>query len=214
MKSSFYYSLHPTGMFLANCIVLGDTSTQEFILIDCGGDISSALNDADKHGLKKCTEIVCTHGHIDHIAGLEQAVLKTNAPISLHSQDLQLYNIAPLQAMLFGLQLQPLPTVKRILEDQDRIYVGQYEGVVLHTPGHSPGSICIYFEEPKILVTGDTIYNGNVGSSVLPGGDTAKLKLSVLSVLNNTKPESIILPGHGIASTVSKEKQTSTIYYM
>ncbi|ELP88905.1 beta lactamase domain, putative [Entamoeba invadens IP1] len=214
MSSNFVYSLNPTGIFMANNIVLGDLSSKTYILIDCGGDITPAMNFVRSKGLQTCTEIVCTHGHIDHVAGLQQAVNITRAPISIHTEDRQLYNIAPVQGMLFGIQLQPLPPPTRLLEDQDRIYVGNYEGVVKHTPGHSPGSICIEFEELGILITGDTLFSGTVGNTTLPGGDPAKLKMSVLSILNNTPENTVVMPGHGGLTSIKREKQTNTIYYM
>ena len=214
-KQSLYFSIHPTGgMFNSNCILLGDKQSGEYVLIDCGNDISHVVETAKKNGLTKCTEIICTHGHIDHIAGLQQAVELTKAPVSIHSQDMQLYNIGPLQGMIFGYKINQLPQITRQLEEYDRIYVGNFEGVVYHTPGHSPGSICIHFEEENIMVTGDTIFSGNVGNSMLPGGDPVKLKESVLRMLNEIPSETVIIPGHGELTTVLIEKRSNIINYM
>ncbi|KAL7719934.1 Beta lactamase domain [Entamoeba marina] len=167
-----------------------------------------------KHNLTQCISLLCTHGHIDHVCGLSAAQNITKAPIVIHSADEQLYNIAPLQAMLFGSQLASLPPVTRRIEEFDRISVGEFDAVVKHTPGHSPGSVCFDFEDVGVMATGDTLFFGSVGNSMLPGGDQVALKASVLKLLDTTDPKTVVLPGHGGVTTIGAEKSSNLIYYL
>lgn len=191
------------GGFDIFCYVLGDAETGEGIVVDPGGPADMILGKAEARGVTKIKLIVNTHNHVDHIAGNQAMQLATDAPIAIHEADAPgLAN--PNRAMLamFGADPSPAPTV--LLKDGDTITFGKQSVKVIHTPGHTPGGICLFF--PGYVLTGDTLFVQGVGRTDLPGGSFQVLQDSIRNKLFTLPENTVVLPGHNYGST-----PTSTI---
>lgn len=196
------------GSFDIFTYVLGDPSTGEGIVVDPGGSASQILDRANAQGVQKIVTIVNTHSHVDHTAGNEEMHRVTGAPIAIHEADgasLTSPNTAML--MMFGAKASPPPTI--LLKDGDTISFGNESVKVIHTPGHSPGGICLYF--PGYVLTGDTLFVAGVGRTDLPGGSYEVLQASIRNRLFTLPDDTVVLPGHHYGatptSTIGREKQ-------
>jgi len=189
------------GPLAVNCYIVYEDGVGA--VIDPGADsdkISGAVSELDI----KVTHIINTHGHFDHIGANRILKEKTGADILIHGSDAELLAHAELSAARFGLTADPSPEPDRLLKDGDRISSGNIEFKVIHTPGHSPGGICLLAK--NFLITGDTLFAGSIGRTDLPGGSYDQLLASVRSGIFTLDPSIEIYPGHGPASTIGNEK--------
>jgi glyoxylase-like metal-dependent hydrolase (beta-lactamase superfamily II) len=148
--------------------------------------------------------IICTHGHFDHVGAVSDLKKATDAKVLIHKDELEIYSAAKDMAAFWGYDLDPLPDPDVLVEDGEDIAVGDLSFKVFHTPGHSPGGICLYGE--GIVITGDTLFAGSVGRTDFHGGDTNRLKESFKRLMS--LPENIrVLPGHGPETTIDREKR-------
>ena len=193
------------GPFAANCYLLGCSKSSEAVLVDPGGDTTRVLGMLEPGGLR-ITRIVCTHGHIDHVAGVAQVQESTGAPFQIHAADAEWLERLPQQAATFGFDEVRPPQVARFHQDGEIFRVGECDGVVLHTPGHTRGSCSLWFPRSKVLLTGDTLFAGSVGRTDLPGGDFAALERSIREKLFPLGDDVRFYPGHGPASLVGQER--------
>ena len=185
-----------------NCYIIADDKTAECMLTD-PGDEPDRILDLIKENSLKVKYIVCTHAHFDHVGALPEVKEETGAKIVLHSDDLVIYNSAPEHAKSWGFEIDPLPEPDLLVSEGDILRLGTLEFKVFHTPGHSPGGICIHGE--GVLITGDTLFAGSVGRTDLFGGDVNKLRESfkrLVSLPDDTK----VLPGHGPETTIGEER--------
>ncbi|HHV71933.1 MAG TPA: MBL fold metallo-hydrolase [Clostridia bacterium] len=190
------------GPFAANCYIIGCEDTKEAAVIDPGGNPSPVIELLKKDGYK-VTSIINTHGHIDHIAGNEQLKAVTNAPICIHSADAGMLGNS--RSNLSAFTGMPIKQVAdRILEEGDIIKVGNIELEVLHTPGHTPGGICLKTE--GLVFTGDTLFAGSIGRTDFPGGSYRQIIQSIKEKLLVLDGDTKVLPGHGPDSTIQVEK--------
>ena len=191
------------GGFDIFCYVLGDADTGEGIVVDPGGPAQAILARAKKHGVTAIKMIVNTHCHVDHTAGNKEMQEATGAPLAIHEADAQgLVHQNPGMLAMFGADASPKATV--LLKDGDKITFGKESVQVIHTPGHTPGGICLYW--PGYVITGDTLFVQGVGRTDLPGGSFAVLENSIRTRLFTLPADTIVLPGHNYGST-----PTSTI---
>jgi len=192
------------GRVQCNCYILGCEKTKEGIIIDPGGDADLIMEIVKRHGLT-IRYLIATHGHFDHIEGLSDLVKSISAPIMIHEADAPLYNDLKGQGRIFGFSPEPAPPIDRILNDGDTFTFGEHTVEVLHTPGHSPGSISLKCDNK--VFTGDTVFAGSIGRTDLPGGShdtlikSAKLKIMPLD------ESTALFPGHGESTTVGYEKK-------
>ena len=193
------------GPFAANCYVLGCSKTSEAVLVDPGGDPARVLGMLEPGGLR-ITRIACTHGHIDHVAGAAQIKETTGAPLQIHAADAEWLERLPQQATTFGFEEVRPPAVDRFHQDGEALRVGEEEGVVLHTPGHTRGSCSLWFPRSRVLLTGDTLFAGSVGRTDLPGGDFAVLERSIREKLFPLGDDVRFYPGHGPGSLIGQER--------
>jgi hydroxyacylglutathione hydrolase len=192
----------PVGPFEANCYVVGSEKTGEGILIDPGDEADAILGDVSGQNLK-ISLIVLTHGHIDHIGAVKEIKDATKAPIAIHVEDGRSLTKNATNLAL-GLAYPAPPTPDRLLKDGDLIKVGDLSFKVFSTPGHSPGSICLYGE--GVLFSGDTLFREGIGRSDLPGGNYRELMASLHRLM--TLPETtVVYPGHGPSTTIGLEKK-------
>ena len=202
------HEIFPVGPLQCNCSVIGDESTREAIVIDPGANIARVLETVQRHGLK-VTQILITHGHIDHVGGAMILKQATGAPILLNQNDASQLQMLDMQASWIGVAPPGKVIIDASLEDGTAIRVGQLAATVLHTPGHTEGSTCIYFPVEKKLIAGDTLFAGSIGRTDLPGGDFEKI-LRSLHERVMTLPEDVsVIPGHGPATTIGEENQTN-----
>lgn len=190
------------GTLENNCYIIGDERTREVFIVDPGDEPDRILDFVNEDNLET-KFIVCTHAHFDHVGAINEIREITKAKIILHKDDLILYKNVEMQGLTWGFDIEPLIEPDIIVSEGYNLEIGDLRFMVLHTPGHSPGSICLYGE--GILITGDTIFAGSVGRTDLYGGDINQLKKSfkrLIELPDNT----IILPGHGPESTIMKEK--------
>lgn len=194
------------GQLEANCYVFGDDKTGEVVVIDPGGDAVEIIEVIESNKLR-IMAIINTHGHIDHTFGNKVLKEYSKSPLLIHGDDSRMltssfHNLSD----YLGYEISVIPPDK-ILEDNEIIKIGSFELKVVHTPGHTQGSISLECVGKEILFTGDTLFAGGIGRTDLPGGDGEKIIYSINKRLLVYPDNTIIYPGHGPSSTIEKEKK-------
>jgi len=197
------------GPLAVNCYIFACEKTHQAAIVDPGDEADQILSVVKKLDCR-VKYILLTHGHIDHLSQIPILKNKLKAEFLMHEQDIPLVQSASTQAALFGLpdpgDLKP----DRFLNDGDIIHLGELTIQVIHSPGHSPGSIT--FQVNQKLFVGDLIFNGSIGRTDLPGGDYSQIIESIQKKIF-TLPDSVeIYPGHGPATTVGIEKNTNPFF--
>ena len=185
------------GTYQTNCYVVWSDSSDTCVVIDPGYDPEKILSEAERMH-KHIEAILLTHGHFDHVGAVEKLALQTGCPVYIHKADYELQI-----PMLFPLTGKALPQ-RVFLEDGQTVSLAGLEMKVLHTPGHTPGSVCFQIED--CLITGDTLFAGSIGRTDFPGGDYDTICAS-LARLKMLKGKYDIFPGHGDATTLDEEKR-------
>jgi len=196
-------------MIQANCYILADDATRDAVVIDPGGDAPVIL-DALGRGKLNPVAILVTHGHFDHVEGLAKLKRATGAPIHMHREDVPLVRGMADQGRMFGVRAETAPPPDRLLEDGDEVRFGGQALKVLHTPGHSPGSVC--YATGKAVFVGDLLFAGSIGRTDFDGGDYATLIRSVRSKIFTLPEDTVVYPGHGPATTVAIEKRMNPFF--
>ncbi len=196
----------PNGQFVENCYVVIDEAAGECAVIDPGEAAGLILHKLQATGAR-ATAIWLTHGHLDHVLGVPRLKEETGAPVWLHPADRPLYDRVREQAQWFGLDADPLPPPDREYTGGDAVRVGAIELTVRHTPGHSPGSVCLVGS--GVVFGGDVLFAGSIGRSDLPGGDHDTLIQSIERELLVLPDETIVYSGHGPETTVGHERRTN-----
>lgn len=185
-----------------NCFIIADDNTKEALIVDPGDEPDRIIDFVHENNLN-VKFIVCTHAHFDHVGAVSDIKQKTGAPIIIHHDEQEIYRGTREQAALWGFELGEFPKPDMLVSEGDILEIGDLKFEIIHTPGHSPGSICLLGKD--ILFTGDTVFAGSVGRTDLHGGDTVQLKNSFRRLMS--LPEEIkILPGHGPETTIGREK--------
>jgi glyoxylase-like metal-dependent hydrolase (beta-lactamase superfamily II) len=196
------------GPLQCNCSILGDETSLEAIVVDPGDDIPRILSVLDKHNLT-VRQIVITHAHIDHIAGAHRLKRVTGAPILYNQNDLPLVAMMDEQADWIGIPTPEVLPPDDTLDDGKRISVNGLTGSILHTPGHTQGSVCLYLPDQSLLLAGDTLFAGSVGRTDLPGGNTQQLITSIHERLLTLPDEVTVIPGHGPRTSIGIERDSN-----
>ena len=202
------YKVLEVGPLGANCVIAWDESSKKGIVAD-PGDEPDRILDLIKSEALQITHIVCTHAHFDHIGAVSDLKEATGAVIAIHEAELEIYEGARDQAALWGYELADLPKPDLLLKDGDRIAFGGIVFEVIHTPGHSPGGICLYGQ--GVVITGDTLFAGSIGRTDFYGGDSA-LIMESLRKIARLPGQTIVLPGHGAATNIAREIKTNIFY--
>jgi glyoxylase-like metal-dependent hydrolase (beta-lactamase superfamily II) len=198
----------PVGPLACNCTILGDEEAREAIVIDPGDEVSRIHEKLTELGLK-LKQIIVTHAHIDHVGGALKLKKLTGAPILLNEHDLPLLQLMDTQAAWIGVPAPEVASPDESLTDGQIVGLERYPAKVLHTPGHTQGSVCLHFAPLKLLVAGDTLFAGSIGRTDLPGGNFDQIMESLRNRLMTLPDETKVLPGHGPASTIGDERATN-----
>lgn len=201
-----FHEILPVGPMGANCYLVGCSEMGHAVVIDPGGEGQKILAKAEKLGVK-IKYIINTHGHIDHIAGNDEVKIVSGAQVLIHQQDAIMLTDAQanLSALMGrGFTFEP---ADRQLQDGDLVQVGKLELKVIHTPGHTPGGICLQLGE--YLWAGDTLFDGSVGRTDFPGGNHQALVEAIKTKLFQLPDNVMVFPGHGPATTIGKEKHSN-----
>jgi len=191
------------GPFGSNCYIVGSESNKEGMIIDPGDEAEVILERVKDLGLE-IRSIILTHGHIDHIGALKEVKEATGAEVAIHTDEADSLQEQPLSTMLGLSYPTPLPP-DRSLQDGDSIDIGDLHFLVLHTPGHTKGGICLLGE--GVIFSGDTLFNYGIGRTDLPGGNYSQLMNSIHTRLMTLPDDTIVYPGHGPEATIGAERQ-------
>jgi len=194
------------GPFATNCYIVGSEETKQGIIIDPGDDAAAILGRVADLGLD-IKMLVLTHGHIDHVGALKAVKEATDAEMAIHADDAKSLRglRGVLQSIIVPGLFYPLPPPpERLLRDGDSLDVGGLHFEVLHTPGHTPGGICLLGE--GVVFSGDTLFNYGIGRTDLPGGSYHRLVESIRSRLLTLPDDTVVYPGHGPETTIGAER--------
>jgi hydroxyacylglutathione hydrolase len=194
------------GPLRCNCTLLGDEAAGEAIVIDPGDEVERIHKRLTTLGLK-LKQILITHAHIDHVGGALKLKRITGAPILLNENDLPLLAMMDQQAAWLGVTPPETALPDEGLSDGLGVGLEAFPAQVIHTPGHTQGSVCLHFAAMKLLVAGDTLFAGSIGRTDLPGGNFAQIIDSIGSRLLALPDETRVIPGHGAATTIGEERR-------
>jgi hydroxyacylglutathione hydrolase len=224
------HAVIPVGILQCNCSILGDSATGDAIVIDPGDEVDRILEILRRNNLK-VRAIVSTHTHIDHVGGLPALHRATGAPVLIHEADLSVYKALGQQAEMLGIGMPEMMQIKDFVKEGDHLRWGGYQAQVLHTPGHTPGSISLVVganpsqvKEPHSLpvaphshaasdptaarlIAGDTLFRGSIGRTDFPGGSYPEIIASIQEKLLTLPDELVVIPGHGELTTIGQERE-------
>lgn len=231
MPCAIIHEVLPVGMLQCNCSILGDPETREAIVVDPGDEVERILEILRKHDLK-VRSIVSTHTHIDHVGGLARLHQATGAPVLIHEGDVELYRHLDVQAQWLGIPTPEIMRIQDFVKEGDALRWGSLEARVLHTPGHTPGSICLVVDQATgardrnakaaaasedaaplagaaRLISGDTLFQGSIGRTDLWGGSYPQIIRSIQEKLIVLPEDMRVYPGHGDATTIGDERESN-----
>lgn len=194
------------GPLGVNCSILGCERTREAVVVDPGADVPAIWKVVEDAGLT-VKYILNTHGHFDHVGGNAGMKAKTGAELLIHQADESSLPRAAQVAAAYGLSTDPSPPADRYLEEGMTLSFGDISIHVIHTPGHTPGGVCLYIPSEKLVLTGDTLFQEGVGRTDLPGGSTETIISSITEKLLMLPEETVAVPGHGPTTTIGHEKR-------
>ena len=206
----------PVGLLQCNCSIIGDPRTLEAIVIDPGDEVERILDLIGRYKLK-VKAIISTHAHIDHVGGLAKLYQYTAAPVMMHSNDLPLYHGMEVQAAFLGMRPPELVEIHQLLKEGDILQWGGFHANVIHTPGHTPGSVSLYLppnggeatlSQPQ-LFAGDTLFAGGIGRTDLWGGSYDDMMHSLMEKILHLPEVTVVHPGHGHSTTIGHERETN-----
>jgi hydroxyacylglutathione hydrolase len=221
MPQRLIHEILPVGILQCNCSIVGDPQTHEALVIDPGDEVDRVLEVLNRHELR-VRAIVLTHAHIDHVGGLAKLHRATGAPVLMHRDDLELYRALPKQAAWLGVPTPEMSDVEGYLRDGDSLQWGRLSAQVIHTPGHSPGSISLFLPAGRdnaeqhnsliqipLLFAGDTLFAQSIGRTDLWGGSLDAILRSVHRKLLILPERTLVYPGHGPSTTIGTEKESN-----
>lgn len=203
-----FHKIFPVGVLQCNCSIVGDEQTHEAMVIDPGDQIEEILSILRQENLS-LKYIVVTHAHIDHVGGAMKLKAATGAPILLNQNDVALLKLLDMQATWLGMRPPGQVQVDESVGDGRTLKIGNIESSVIETPGHTEGSICLFFPQEKKLIAGDTLFAGSIGRTDLPGGSFDKIMRSLRTRVLALPDDTEVVPGHGPLTTIGTERETN-----
>jgi len=201
----------PAGPFECNCTILACGDTKEAVVIDPGGELDKIAEVISHYDLS-VRSIIHTHAHLDHIYGTRDVKETHGGDICLHRGDAFLYDGFAMQAAMFGWKAKSTLPVTRWIEHDDTITLGKRTLTVVHTPGHTPGSVCFEIHDPdagRLLFAGDTLFRRSIGRTDLPGGDGKQILRSIKDRIYSRDPDTLVIPGHGPTTKIGDEARAN-----
>jgi glyoxylase-like metal-dependent hydrolase (beta-lactamase superfamily II) len=200
------HKIFPVGPLQCNCSILGDEKTHEAMVIDPGDQIEGILEILRQEKLT-LKQIVITHAHIDHVGGAMKLKAATGAPILMNQNDYALLKMLDMQATWVGMESPGEVQIDESVSHGRVLKIGEIASQVIDTPGHTEGSICIYFPAEQKLIAGDTLFAGSIGRTDLPGGSMEKIMRSLHNQVLALPDETEVTPGHGPNTTIGDERE-------
>ena len=200
------HEILPVGPLQCNCSIFGDEVTKEAIVIDPGDEIEEIRKILAQYRLR-VTAIIITHAHIDHIGGAAKLKQYTGAPVYMNENDLVLCDQLAVQASWLGTVTPATPEIDVPLKDGDTITLHETHFQVLHTPGHTRGSISLHIPSENKLIAGDTLFRDGIGRTDLPGGNSHQILASIMNKLMALDDTVVVIPGHGSETTIGHERE-------
>jgi len=200
------HEILPVGMLQCNCSIFGDEQSREAVVIDPGDEIEDIQAILKKHALR-VKAIVITHAHIDHIGGAQKLKAATGAPVYLNANDQELYDNIDMQAGWLGMATPERTEIDVDAREGEKLTLGPAEFHILHTPGHTQGSISLWIPAENKLVAGDTLFQGSIGRTDLPGGNMRQILSSIHEKLLPLDDAVVVIPGHGPNTTIGRERE-------
>jgi hydroxyacylglutathione hydrolase len=205
-ESSIIIKRLVVGALSANCYIVGSKLSGEGLVIDPGGDAEEIIRAIDNSQLQIKT-IVLTHGHGDHIAALYEIQHHTGAKTAIHHSDADFLRGYGSHSMMFGISYRTPDFPDKLLDEGDKIEVGDKSFKVIHTPGHTPGCICLQMD--NLVFTGDTLMHRGIGTTLMPGSSRRQLIDSIYRRLMVLPDDTPLYPGHGRQTTVGAERRNN-----
>jgi glyoxylase-like metal-dependent hydrolase (beta-lactamase superfamily II) len=202
------HEIFPVGPLACNCSILADETSLRATVVDPGAEINRIFSVLQRHHLT-VEQIIVTHAHIDHVGGAAQLKRATGAPIYMNQNDLPLLKMMNMQAGWLGVPVPEIAAPDLDAGDLLALTIAGESAQVLHTPGHTEGSICLHMPNPKLVLAGDTLFAGSIGRTDLPGGDLRKILRSLKERLLALPDETRVIPGHGPSTTIGEERETN-----
>lgn len=202
------HEIFPVGPLACNCSVLADETTRLATVVDPGDDLHKIVEILNRHQLT-VEQILITHAHIDHVGGAVKLKRLTGAPIYMNQLDLPLLKMMEMQAGWLGVAVPEVAAPDVDAHDLLALRIAGQPAQVLHTPGHTEGSICLHLPTPQLLLAGDTLFAGSIGRTDLPGGDLRKILRSLKERLLPLPDDTRVIPGHGTETTIGEERETN-----
>lgn len=200
------HEIFPVGPLQCNCSIFGDEQSHEALVIDPGDEIGEIKAILDRHELQ-VKGIVITHAHIDHIGGAAKLKELTGAPVYMNENDMELRAQLDVQAGWIGIETPSAPEIDVMVRDGDMVVLAQQPFHVLHTPGHTQGSISLHIPSENKLIAGDTLFRDSIGRTDLPGGNPRQIITSIKEKLLALDDDVVVIPGHGPATTIGRERE-------
>ncbi|MCM8537866.1 MAG: MBL fold metallo-hydrolase [Lentisphaeraceae bacterium] len=200
----------PVGLYQCNCSIIYCDKTLEAIIIDPGSEPETIVAKVESKGLK-VKYLLHTHAHLDHFGATSKVKEKCSAVIGLHKADEFLYNLHEQQSAMLGLPQTTISTIDHYIQDNEEFTFGEGQLKTLFTPGHTPGSISFSLEigSELFLFSGDTLFNGGIGRTDFPGGDSELIVKSIKDRLYTLDGDCRVIPGHGDETLIGKEKRSN-----
>lgn len=201
----------PAGPFECNCSVIACGDTKDAVIVDPGGEVERIAEIVAHYDLT-VKAIIHTHAHLDHIYATREVKQAHGGDVCLHRGDAFLYDGFAMQAAMFGWEVRPTVPVERWIEDADEVQLGKRTLTVIHTPGHTPGSVCFELHDPDagvLLFAGDTLFRRGIGRTDLPGGDSKQIVASIKERLYTRDRDALVIPGHGPTTSIGDEARAN-----